>query len=476
MKNIKSFSARSPYFSRFSHLGKEFIWISIGEAVAVIASLIGLRLFTNYLSPAVFGEVALIMTLATLVNQLLFGPLAGAVLRFLAPAHEAGAVRAYLDASRHLAQVVTLVVVALTAVFTFILLVLGRSSWVFFLITAVLYALLTGYNLILNGMQNALRQRKVVAWHTAIGQWLQVIFVLAAIFYFGATSYAVMLGYLVAAACILPSQFYFFRRKVLGLTQEEAPTTTQATDALLWQGKMKTYALPFMGWGAFSWAQMSSDRWALQVTGSTSEVGYFAILYRLGYYPISLLTNLVVQLLTPVLFQKAGDASNRQRMAATYRANQMLVMISLGTTAVAVLAAYLLHNLIFSLFVAPEYGIISWLLPWMVLAGGLFATGQIATIGVLSESETRSLLAPKIVTAVLGTLLNFVAAYYWGLAGVVGAIVFAAAVYMVWIVLLGRQRQKERPSSSADEQSVETAFLDESLMLEEQTDFNEPIH
>ncbi|MCZ7667761.1 MAG: hypothetical protein M5U34_11375 [Chloroflexi bacterium] len=189
------------------------------------------------------------MTLATLVNQLLFGPLAGAVLRFLAPAHEAGAIRAYLDATRQLTKVVTLLVAAFTAVFTIILLLLGRNDWLFFLVTAVLYALLTGYNLILNGMQNALRQRKVVAWHTAIGQWLQVIFLLAAVIYLGPTSYAAMLGYLVAAACILPSQFYFFRRKVLSLTQEEALTPPQAAGALLWRDKNANLRPAFRGLG-----------------------------------------------------------------------------------------------------------------------------------------------------------------------------------------------------------------------------------
>jgi O-antigen/teichoic acid export membrane protein len=466
---IKSFSTRAPYFSRFSYLGKEFVWIALGQALSVIASLIGLRLLTNYLSPAVFGEIALILTLATLVNQLLFGPLAGTALRFLAPAHEAGNTRAYLDATRRLTRLVTLLVGALTAVFGIGLLLFGRIDWLVFLITAVLYALFTGYNLILNGMQNAMRQRKVVAWHTAMGQGLQVIFVLAAVVYLGPTSYAAMLGYLVSAACILPSQFYFFRRKIFSLTQEEAISVTQTEDAHLWQDKMRSYALPFVGWGAFTWAQMSSDRWALQVTSGASQVGYFAILYRLGYYPISLITNLVVQLLTPILFQKAGDASDQQRMKATYRANQWLVLISLGITAVAVLITYLLHDFIFSLFVAPEYGIISGLLPWMVLAGGLFATGQIATIGLLSEAETTMLLAPKIGTAVLGTVFNFAAATFWGLSGVVWAVSMTAAVYVVWVILLAQQRQKERQVVAASVNPLHTYLIED-----EQRDLNEP--
>lgn len=468
--NFKSFFARLPYFSRFSHLGKEFIWISLGEATSVAASLIGLRLLTNYLSPATFGEIALILTLATLVNQLLFGPLAGATLRFLSPAQEGGNIRAYLEATRRLTTQVTLIVAAFTAVFAIGLLLFGHTDWLFYLVTAVLYALFTGYNLILNGMQSAMRQRKVVAWHTAIGQVLQTIFVLTAVIFWGPTSYAAMLGYLAAAACILPSQFYFFRRKILSLAQEEAITTTQTEDARLWHDKMKVYALPFVGWGTFTWAQMSSDRWALQMATSTSEVGYFAILYRLGYYPLSLLTSLVIQLLTPVLFQKAGDASDQQRMKTTYQANQLLVKISLGTTAVAVVAAYFLHNFIFSLFVAPEYGIVSWLLPWMVLAGGLFATGQIATIGLLSETETKMLLAPKIGTAVFGTALNFAAAYFWGLPGVVWSVSFTAAVYVCWILFLARQRHKKRQATTTMANTSDTE-----LIVDELGDLNEPV-
>ena len=80
----------------------------------------------------------------------------------------------------------------------------------------------------------------------------------------------------------------------------------------------------------------------------------------------------------------------------------------------------------------------------MVLAGGLFAAGQIGTIGLLSETETKILLAPKIGTAVLGTALNFAAGYYCGLSGVVYAVTFSAAVYVSWIILLTRQRQQTR--------------------------------
>ena len=439
MTHDKSLPAQWFKFSIFSRLGKEFSWILVGQAATVIGGLIGLRLLTNYLSPTTFGEIALIMTIASLVNQTILGPLAGAALRFLSPAEEEKTTRAYLRALWWLIRRVSVWTLLATGALSLGLAVYGRLDWAFFLVSAIIYALLTGYNQILNGMQNALRQRKIVAWHAALGQWLQVVLVLTAVILMGPTSGNAMVGYVAAAFLVLPSQTFFFRRQVLTLPSMQQEPTNAAISPDQWQRKLRQYALPISGWGVFTWVQMSSDRWALQVSSTTSSVGYFAVLYRLGYYPITLVTGLVTQLITPILFQKAGDATDSSRMKATIRVNQWLTLASLAVTVLATGLAYFLHELIFSVLVAPEYRAISWLLPWMILAGGLFATGQVASISLLSEANTRRLVVPKIGTAVLATALNFAAAFRYGLAGVVFAGAVSSGVYVVWILALIRQ-------------------------------------
>src|SRR5438874_2297495 len=57
---------------------------------------------------------------------------------------------------------------------------------------------------------------------------------------------------------------------------------------------MRGYAWPFAAWGIFTWMQTASDRWALQGRG-TSEVGFYAALYQLGYYPMTLLSGFLVR-------------------------------------------------------------------------------------------------------------------------------------------------------------------------------------
>ncbi|MBK6327504.1 MAG: oligosaccharide flippase family protein [Chloroflexi bacterium] len=454
----KSWRLRLTNITAFSYLGKEFFWVILGEGTSVVGSVVGLRLLTDYLSPAVFGEIALVMTIAVLVNQTILGPLAGAALRFLSPAEEASSTGDYLHALQSMIVRVSGFTLLAVAAVSLGLFLWQRLDWVFFLISAITYALLTGFAQILNGMQNALRQRKIVAWHSAMGQWLQVGLVLTAVIYFGPTSRSAMIGYVAAAFLILPSQMYFFRRKVLTLPGMATPASQPDTQTALWRRKLRDYALPFAGWGIFTWAQMSSDRWSLQASGSTSEVGYYAVLYRLGYYPITLATGLVIQLISPILFQKAGDATDENRMKATLRVNQGLTTAAFSVTLIAVMLAYFLHPLLFRVLVSSEYRSISWLLPWIMLAGGLFATGQVATISLLSEVNTKRLLPPKIGTAVLATALNFAAAFLYGLPGVIFAGVISGAVYVVWILALIRQnnRQTRRLTSQKAQDALQT--------------------
>jgi O-antigen/teichoic acid export membrane protein len=260
------------------------------------------------------------------------------------------------------------------------------------------------------------------------------------VLWLGATSTVAMLGYGLATLLVLGSQWWFFRRMMQ--PAGDSPATGDGS-AQRWRKQMFTYAWPFAAWGVFTWAQTASDRWALQMFVSTRDVGLYTVLFQLGCYPISLLSGLMVQLVSPIFFQRAGDATDKSRIRRVYTINWRLTIITLILTGIATLFASALHGFIFRWLVAPEYRDISWLLPGMVLAGGLFATGQFASISLLSETETRILITPKIATAIIGILLNIIGAVWFGVSGVVGACVIASSVYMLWILYLVRIRHNK---------------------------------
>jgi O-antigen/teichoic acid export membrane protein len=433
-----TFGLLSDKLARVQRLGREFFWIVTGQAVIVIGSLVGVRLLTGVLSPEVYGELALGMTLVALVNQIVIAPLCCAPAgRFFASAREKDELTSFLTVLRKFFAQATGIVLLIAIVGCLLLLLTGQFKWLWLGIAAFGFALLSGYNSILDTLQNAARQRLIAAWHQALASWGRFLMAVGMVLWLGATSAVALLGYGLATLLVLGSQWWFFRRMLQ--PAGDAPATD---DGLIqrWQKQMFTYAWPFAAWGVFTWAQAASDRWALQMFVSTRDVGLYAVLFQLGYYPISLLSGLMVQLVTPIFFQRAGDATDASRMRRIYTINWQLTIITLILTGIATLFASALHGFIFRWLVAPEYRDISWLLPGMVLAGGLFATGQFVSISLFSETETRIFIIPKIATAIIGVLLNIIGAARFGVSGVVGACVIASSVYMLWILYLVRIR------------------------------------
>jgi O-antigen/teichoic acid export membrane protein len=385
--------------------------------------------------PNVYGELTLGMTIATLLSQIILGPLSGAALRFFAPAQEDGELEAFLIALRRLLAKATGLVLLLAGSVSLVLLLLGRVYWIGMVAVAFGFALLSGYNSTLNGLQNAARQRIVVAWHQALYSWSHFLAATGLVLWIGPSSTVAMLGYGLSTLMVLFSQLWFFHRTI--------PSSSNALSirtkiGLFWENKMFAYALPFAAWGIFYWAQMASDRWALQLFAGAQDVGLYAVLYQLGYYPITLLTGLMVKLISPVFFQRAGDASDASRVHRVYVLNWQLTIGSLLLTGAATLLAVGLHRFVFHWLVASEYREVSCFLPGVVLAGGLFATGQFASVSLLSDNRPHRLITPKIATAVIGALLNFLGAKLLGVLGVVLAGVSFSGLYCLWVLLLVR--------------------------------------
>lgn len=414
---------------RLRRLFTESLWIALGQAMAVAGSLAGVRLLTELLDPASYGELALGITVATLVNQTILGPLGNGTARFYAPAAEKNEMTGYLRAVRRLALSATAATLAALALAALGLLAAGRPEWTAFTASATLFAVLSGHGSILGGIQNAARQRAVAALHQGLAAWAQPIAAAGLVLNWRADGTAAMAGYALAALLVLSSQSVFFRRIAAG-------QAAGADEEKTWREKIWRFSWPFSTWGVFTWAQLASDRWALEIFASTEDVGLYSALFQLGYSPMSMATGMAMQLLAPILFQRAGEADDSRRSASANRLTLRLVGGALGMTALAFLAASLLHGQIFKILVAGEYWAASHLLPWMLLSGGIFAAGQSITLNLASQMKTQAMIAPKIVTALLGAAFNIAGARWFGIEGIVFASVLFSSLYFAWLVIL----------------------------------------
>lgn len=416
---------------RFLRLAKEGSWIVAGQIAVVLGALALVRVLTEYLDPTQYGQLALGLTVAGLINQVVMGGVTAGIGRFYSVAAEKNDLPSYLHASRWLMLYATAAVVVIALVLMAGLYWLSYSNWMGLAAVALLFSVLSGYNTSLSGIQNAARQRAIVAFHGGLDAWLKILLAVGVMFWLGKSSAAVILGYALSSLLVTGSQFYFLRRLVHPLGEMQQASAK-------WVRRIWAYSWPFSTWGVFTWAQQVSDRWALQTFASTQEVGMYAVLFQLGYVPIGLATGMAITFLGPVLYQRSGIAIDHSRNTSVHRIAWRITFVGLLVTALAFVFTLMLHKWIFHLLVDTQYRSVSHFLPWMVLAGGIFAAGQMLALKLMSEMKPAAMTAAKIVTAILGVALNVYGAQQFGLPGVVAALVLFSGIYFFWMAWLAQ--------------------------------------
>jgi len=419
--------------NRQLRLASEGGWIIAGQVATVAASLASVRVLTGYLPPTQYGELALALTLCGLVGQVFTGGLIVSIGRFYSIAVERTDLHQYLRAAWMCMNRVMLALLGGAISIGIVMGLAGAWPWIALTMTALLFAAVSGCNSALSSVQNAARQRTIVALHTSGEAWLKIALAVLLMWAVGISVATVLVAFALSAFCVTVSQLFFLRRLA-----NKHPQRLHTDTTARWRQEIWAFALPISSWGIFTWAQQSSDRWALQAFTTTAELGQYAAVFQLGYTPISVASGLLLTLVAPVAYQRARTGSDA---GATRRARSMLFRISLGTIGLTLLATvltWIFHAWLFALLVGVEFRSASHLLPWVVMAGGLFSAGQILALASFVELDARALLIPKIVTAVLGVGCNFLGARYFGTAGVIAGLLGFSMVYLVWMLTLVR--------------------------------------
>lgn len=436
----KGLQADAAVATRLRRVCGETLVVGCGQALAVAGAVVGVRLLTGALSPVVYGELALANTIAALISMVATGGIGNAASRFFAPARDKGEVRAYLRSTAYLYALTHLAVCAITVPLVAYLAVRGPEKWAKLAGVALLLAALWGAGGILDAIQNAARQRSVVALHQAAGQWLRFLGAVFLVRWLGAKSTNALYGYTAAAGLVLASQFLFYRIRIWPLAVRE--TSAQNDDPRQMASEMWAFGWPFAAWGAIGWLQQASDRWILAAVVDVREVGLYQALNQVGYYPVTLLAGLIAQVMAPILFALAGDGTDPVRAGRARRAVNALAALTFAVTLAATALCSIMHGRVFSLVVAAEYRAVSGLLPLVVLGSGLFATGQMLAYHSLVQINSRALLAPKIGSGVLAVALNYLGARSSGLMGVVCAGVGSSGFYALWVYILSRSQDQ----------------------------------
>ena len=414
---------KSESFKRFAQEG---VWVLLGQVTTVVASLVLVRVLTGHLDPAQYGQLALALTLGTLVGQVAFSGVMPGLMRYYTVAKEHDEIKKYLLVCLRLVGYGTAAAIGLSTLLLMGLSVVNKANMTALTCFAIIFTLLVSYSSALNTIQNAARQRKVVAVHSSLDAWLRVLFAVWFLAWLGGSAVVVITAYIASLLLVLSLQIMFIKRLIPSQQKNEKKANLWATQ--IWQ-----YSKPFVYINAFTWIQASSDRWALDTFASPQDVGLYAALFQLGYTPVMTISGLMITLVGPIFFEQSGDGMDSVKNTEMHRAVWQIVGVSLLTTFLVSFFGYLFHGWIFEILVAPQYHSVSYLLPWVILAGGIFSAGQVLSLKLMSDMNTQALIWPKIVTSLVAALLSFYGAYVEGLTGVVYAGVIFSVAHLGWL-------------------------------------------
>jgi O-antigen/teichoic acid export membrane protein len=411
----------------------EASWTFAGQFASAAGSILLVRVLTFNLAPSEFGRLSLAMTGAMLVGQV---PMAivPSITRHYAIARDCGQLTNYLRAAVRLLVTSSVISVAVGGIAILVINGSCPPGSAELATVAISYGILRGWADALAGVANAARQRRFVAICSGMEPLLRAALVIAIFRMFAPASTPVLIAYIVAAAVMaIPLALRAFGSNPVSPAIKTAPPTS-------WRVSLQQFAQPFMIWGIFSWAQMGADRWAIEWFCDTAAVGRYTAVYQLGFAPLGVLSAAISQLIGPIAYQRAGDASCEKRRQSAARITNFVVRSTLLATILAFVAGMLLHQQLFAWLTTPEYQESSYLLPWMILAAGVFSAAQFACIQMMAAMRVGELLPIKVGSAVFGVGASFLGAHLGGTDGVVCGMVVTATIYFCWVMLLLRQR------------------------------------
>ena len=411
---------------------QEGVWVAVGQAATAVGLVVGIRILTEYLTPAEFGNLSLMLAALSLARSVFCVSVGQASLRFygeLQPHGGLGRLRATASRLQIRVLAVPLGAILLVAL-------LGTIHRPAVAVSFVCLALLLVadaarlYEWIWLAAARRQKQASIMDIGDAAGR---PALSLTAILLLGAAASPVMLGYALSAlAGFLMARFVLDREGI----------ERRASDPDLAR-ELFRYALPLMPMAVVMWVSGLSDRFILSVFVPRQEVGLYAAAYGLMAQPFLMAQVLIDRTLTPVYFLAAGTGDRAQERQV-YRA---LVMGTIAVCAAGVLLVFLFSRTIAALFLAGQYRSSATLMPWLALGNAMLAVQYSLAKPLYAHKRTRDMLVIYAAGAVLSVLVTIPMVLWLGALGAA----LACPVYYLLQVLLTVAWIRRMPGPGADE-------------------------
>jgi O-antigen/teichoic acid export membrane protein len=404
-----------PVATRASSVASGIAWALGAHATAALGLLAGFRLLTERLPPAAFGELSLLVALASFARALAGFPVLQAALRHFPESAAAGSSRVFVAVMRHELLRSAGLAVALTLAAGLVARTAFQMSLLPFLLLGAFLAADLGRNFLLDVLNASGQHARYAAWVAAEAWARPMLGVLGAVL-LGATAAGVLAGYVVAAlALALLVASVSPLRGAARWSGDEADGQTARAEL---RGSMRSFARPLVPLALFAWLTSVGDRYLLAAFSGAAQVGVYAATYGLVNVAFVGAQGVLELALRPAYFAaaSAGDRALERRLFALW------ISLSITVAGAGVGLLWALHEPLAALALGPAYRAAAPLMRTVALGLGLWLVSAAVEKACYARKRTRGVLAAQAVGAGAFLLITPPLVQRFGAAGAAAAV------------------------------------------------------
>lgn len=416
----------------------ELAWIILGQLLGFIAGFAGIKALTNQMGPQGYGQLALGLTIAGVMNLFVYGPVSNVVSRYFAAYRERGDLSLYFPVLRRMHGQLALLLTLLSLMAAGLVYLRVGLLWGLIVLLSCLYGIVSGVNVSFLALQSAIRQRKLVALHQGGDAWLRIALAIALVLLWGKDGSWAMLGYLGGTLLVVVSQRHFALRngEIARNWGGSPPPMNSIMDC---RREFYGYAWPFILFAVFAAVSMYADRWILQGVNGEGAVGIYAAIYQIAASPVNIFFAMVNQLMVPIVFERAADMSTETHVRDSAALLRTTIIVSTACALLITLVAACFSESLVRLITNADFARYHHLLWLTVLGLSLFNIAQLFTIKGLNHNQPRIYLWPKVCQAISFLVLGYLLAKPFPLLGVAWGVCLSSAIYLLAVVAVNRR-------------------------------------
>lgn len=397
-------------------------WIITAQILGVICAIGSMRVWAIYLTPAKLGEMALVITFASVLVGVLSGPLMQVLVVCFARHQLRGNEQAFRWETTRIVRTsiggITIAIVAAT----------GPLWWLFkldplFLLSIIPLFAIDTYREYERVLFSCVGRQRMVSLITALDVWARFFFVWGMLAVFGGTARVAILANILGGGIALLSIISLSKRVAYPPRKPAAETVSREM-----RGEIKAIALPLVPSAVFVNLTEMSSRYIIGATISLSAAGLFVMGYGLVKRPYGMVRDLGALVMMPLLSRQLANGAKGEvrRVRYLWLGGMILVCTSGGVL------FYLLRDFIAAVLLTEDYAsAVTTLIPILALGIGLFTIASVLDDFLLCNRRSRLVLTNRTIAFIASTILLVLLSKTHGLVGTAWSLVGGGIVHLL---------------------------------------------